>query len=991
MKILCRAIIFSALSLAFNYASGQILRLDWAEGLNTSTGYTYYSQSIVNDNEGNLYIASQFYGTYDVDPGPGTYKITSVGSVANLFIAKFKASGELSWVKQIVAEPDGTSRSISIDKSAHLYITGMFKDTVDFDPGNGVYKLIADTGARDMFILKLDSAGNFIWVKQLKGNEATFPTGIAFDSLANPVITGYFAGTTDFDPGPGSSIETSLGNTDIFIMKLDSSGIYQWSKHLGNAGNDGPWGLILDHQDNIMIYGSYTGPADLDPGPGVLYLNSIGLNYNILFIKLNSSGNIIRAWNLGCPDGYQSCTGIALDAFDNLYACGLFSGEMDMDPGSGIYNLKSDDSLSGFSSAFLVKYDSSSKLIWAKKPVKASRASVYRMCSQPLQGLYLTGSFRDSADFNPGGARSVLYSNGAYDAFIVNCDFNGALKWVKQIGGKKSEYDFSLSVDSLHLYLAGQFEDSVDFDPDTSSFYLNQPVQSIFIAKWNECATQSFVTLNGCDSLKINNSVYRASGKYKQVIPNYASCDSIITLNLTIVKKPRALFTLQSQPGCQYVAYAFTDSSFADTASASGFEYHWSFGDGNQAIYHSGKLLHNFSHTYTKTGSYDVKLVFSNGFCMDSFSILNQVYIQPAPKPGFNLSVHSGCTPVYLKISDTLTADLVTKEYDFGSGFFAVNNKTVFDTTISILNPGKFFISQRLLGTTGCVTQYEDSVTIIPGLTLKDTVEVLYTTVLDSSTTFTRWKKMPFAVSYSINGKIVKDTFYNDINATPAMQSMEYYISGVDSCGDKSQSSPAAKTIYLKGDNFNFNEYAVLKYTPYETWRNGVLKYQVEYFNARTGSWERLNAIPGNILEAKTEALPDSSDLDINSPRICYRIKAIEQNGNYQESISNVSCIPLYPVVFLPNAFSPNGDGKNDFYKPYCVGLSIYVFEIYNRWGELMYSDHPGSKGWDGTFKGKPAEAGTYLYRLSAIGQLNSPATTDARVIERKGWIELVK
>jgi gliding motility-associated-like protein len=147
----------------------------------------------------------------------------------------------------------------------------------------------------------------------------------------------------------------------------------------------------------------------------------------------------------------------------------------------------------------------------------------------------------------------------------------------------------------------------------------------------------------------------------------------------------------------------------------------------------------------------------------------------------------------------------------------------------------------------------------------------------------------------------------------------------------------------------------------------------------------------GNTLQSKSEVLPDSSGNELSTSLMCYRVKAMERNGNRQVSLSNIACVPIYPIAFLPNAFSPNNDGINDFYKPICAGLNGYIFEIYDRWGQLVYTDTPDSKGWDGTFRGKNAESGTYVFRLSAAGFLKSPATNDARLVERKGTLFLVR
>src|SRR5690606_34773751 len=71
--------------------------------------------------------------------------------------------------------------------------------------------------------------------------------------------------------------------------------------------------------------------------------------------------------------------------------------------------------------------------------------------------------------------------------------------------------------------------------------------------------------------------------------------------------------------------------------------------------------------------------------------------------------------------------------------------------------------------------------------------------------------------------------------------------------------------------------------------------------------------------------------------------------------------------MMIPNAFSPNGDGVNDVFKPGLPGacpVSDYKMQIYNRWGQMVYVGHLPEDGWDGTVSGKPADAGVYYYQL---------------------------
>ncbi|WP_204306850.1 gliding motility-associated C-terminal domain-containing protein, partial [Klebsiella aerogenes] len=69
------------------------------------------------------------------------------------------------------------------------------------------------------------------------------------------------------------------------------------------------------------------------------------------------------------------------------------------------------------------------------------------------------------------------------------------------------------------------------------------------------------------------------------------------------------------------------------------------------------------------------------------------------------------------------------------------------------------------------------------------------------------------------------------------------------------------------------------------------------------------------------------------------------------------------PEIFVPSAFTPNGDGRNDILKPITVGITqLFYFRIYNRWGQLVFSTSSIGKGWDGTFGGVKQASGTYVF-----------------------------
>src|SRR5205085_161711 len=99
-----------------------------------------------------------------------------------------------------------------------------FSLTVDFDPGPGVFNITVygPTFDSDDFILKLDSAGNFVWAKRMGGTDSEWANKILLDAAGNVYSTGFFSSNTaDFDPGPATYNLNCAGGLDVFISKLD--------------------------------------------------------------------------------------------------------------------------------------------------------------------------------------------------------------------------------------------------------------------------------------------------------------------------------------------------------------------------------------------------------------------------------------------------------------------------------------------------------------------------------------------------------------------------------------------------------------------------------------------------------------------------------------------------------------------------------------------------------------------------------------------------
>lgn len=176
------------------------------------------SVSMAVDNSGNIYTIGDFDSIADFDPGPGVYNLNAGNDFSNRFVSKLDMTGNFSWAIQLPGSIYWCY-SIASDNTGNIYITGYFGNTLDFDPGPGVYNL--STSGYDIFVLKLNANGNFIWAKQLGGMATIISTSIVVDPLDNVYTTGYFfGGGVDFDPGPATYYLSAGDGENIFVHKM---------------------------------------------------------------------------------------------------------------------------------------------------------------------------------------------------------------------------------------------------------------------------------------------------------------------------------------------------------------------------------------------------------------------------------------------------------------------------------------------------------------------------------------------------------------------------------------------------------------------------------------------------------------------------------------------------------------------------------------------------------------------------------------------------
>jgi hypothetical protein len=676
---------------------------EWAKSIH---GQDYgLGSAITVDSSGNTYIGGTFTGnTADFDPGPGAQNLTATGW--DMFLLKLDAAGNFVWVKHFVGS-DGLAFSgpntIAVDNSGNIYIEGFFGTsggTIDFDPGSGVFNMGTGTNGQntDIFVTKLNASGTFVWAKQLGGDDQDQSSSMSLDQSGNILITGYFKGTADFNPGTGVNNLTAVNSSgDAFIAKLDPNGDYLWAKSMGTAdGGTRTQSIQTDMQGNVYTMGTFQGTIDADPGAGVQNMvteqSPSGWSVINAFIsKLDANGNYVWAKNTGAPYNINSTwispQSMSVDGFGNIYATGAFTDSIDFDPGPGTDYLVS--ASAGSADIYISKWDTTGNYQWTKGIGGSENELGWRIKTDKYGNSYTYGAYYGPTDFDPSdmGIYEIIPATAQGGIFVTKLDSTGSFKWARAVDGAGSLEGTGIAVSpsASSVHLTSSFSGTVDFDPGINTANLTGN-SDIFVLKLGNCIPLS-ATINAtaCEHYSLNGTTYTASGSYHQSYVTANGCDSTITLELVIHAKPDAVIT---------------QAGNILSATASGASYQWiDCGNGNSII--NGATAQSF--TATSNGSYAVILT-QNG-CSDT-SDCRAVTGLSIQEPGSinNISVYPNPANDHVTLTSSLyfhnaVLNITNIMGQYISGQKSIKGNTVYINMASLI-PGIYILEVTEAGKT---------------------------------------------------------------------------------------------------------------------------------------------------------------------------------------------------------------------------------------------------------------------------------------------------
>ena len=382
---------------------------------------------------GTSVLTGYLYGTTDF----GAAVLASSGG-SDAFVAKLDAAGATLWARRFGDGANQDGRAVAIDASGNVAITGLFGGTIDFGGG-----ALTSAGGSDVFVAKLDAAGEHLWSMGFGNNSNQYGSAVAFAPGGDVVIAGAYAGSIDF----GGGTFTSAGGSDAFLAVFGSGGVYKWSKSFGNNANQSAAGVVVQPSGNIVVAGSFEGQIDLGSGQ----LATAGLA-DVFVGSFGAAGNALWSKRFGSA-GQQYAFAVATAADGKLALTGSFAGTIDF----GCGPLTS----AGGNDLFVAHLDATGGCLWSLGLGDAADQAGNAVTFDTAGNVIVTGAFAGTVKIG----NQTLVSAGGTDVLVAKIGPSGLPLWAAKAGGTGDQGGLAVGTDGMnHLYVAGAFAESLGFN-----------------------------------------------------------------------------------------------------------------------------------------------------------------------------------------------------------------------------------------------------------------------------------------------------------------------------------------------------------------------------------------------------------------------------------------------------------------------------------------------------------------------------------------------
>lgn len=909
------------------------------------------------DNAGNLYGGGIVNGmSYPVSEG--AFQITFAGGAGTTMpcdvgISKFSSDGStLLYSTYIGGSGNDYPHSMIVDPSGNLYISGKTNST-NFPTVAGSYD-VSHNGGFDIFILTLNATGTDLLASTyiggsgddglnvddaFTGNTATLKYNYGDNSRSEILIDGsnnvYVAAatrSTNF-PVTASAVKSTLSGTqDGVIFKLNSSlSSLLWSTYLGGSNDDAAYVIAFSNDKSVIYVAGGTQSSDFMSTYMSGYWSSYqGGTADGFICKFQNSGSypLLGATFIG-TGAYDQVYGIQVDKDNDVYVMGQTLGSFPVT--EGVYS------------------------------VPNSRQFLMKLNPDLDENIYST----------VWGQGATTQPNIVPVAFLVDTCEN---VYISGWGGPTIAGG---SMSSLPIT-----EDALQPTTDGNDFYFivfHQDASELIYASYFGANGKAEHVDGGTSRFDPNGKVYQAicascgpgSSAFPATSGAWASTKGSVTTNcnLGVVKisfnmgSVTADFEIEpTDHGCAPLTVNFNN------LSVNASEFQWSFGDGSTSI------EENPSHMYTTPGEYQVRLIASNLYgCKNKDTAYATVYvIDNEINAQFTYETSDSCNNLSVAFTNTSTSysgipfATSTFVWHFGDG---TTYEGPFPPEKHYSEPGTYTVTLIMYDSNSCHSP--DSVQAVISFETFD-VEANFTGgeyCLDHA-------QVNFD-NTSVNGVTYMWNFGDGASSTeatpthtfpgPGTYQVTLYAYNPATC-NQVDSITHTITIYPNPNaGFVFSPMIpeTNKPTRFTNTSSGATSYKWDFGDGTTS----------------TEQHPEKQYDKSGRFKVC--LTAINEYG-CEDSVCKFVEASVIPLLDIPTAFTPNGDGNNDILFPRGFSVATMRLEIYNRWGELVFESESMDKGWDGTYKGVEQPMDSYSFILTAT-------FLDGSTYQKKGNITLIR
>ncbi|MFT3981890.1 MAG: PKD domain-containing protein [Ferruginibacter sp.] len=667
---------------------------------------------------------------------------------------------------------------------------------------------------------------------------------------------------------------------------------------------------------------------------------------------------------------------------------------------------------------------------------------VYRMCD-----AYNGGAAMDASFSNPAGPPygSVVYLGSYSGAYPLGpqADINPQTGIISGIAPGAGRYVVSVCVDSYDRttgrYKATHRKDFIiTVAPcDLAGAQLQPSYISCdgFTFNFNNLNTSPLNVSffwdfgDGNTSTDANPThTYTTAGVYtlKLVVNRNESCPDSTTAQLRVFPGFFPAFNNRS-PTCANVPVSFTDATTANYGTIN--QWNWDFG--NTSVSTDVSTQQNPTYTYTTPGSYDVRLIVGSTVgCLDTITHRIEI-LDKAPYTLTNDTLICNIDTLQLRFTTTETGTITW------SPNYMISNVNSFTPLVSPDVTTTYYVNYA--DNFGCTASDSVKVNVVDHVTLNLMAD---TTICLTDTVILRNQSDGLSFTWTPAATLNNATLQSPV-ATPTAATTTYHVvARIGKCFSQDDiiihtvpyplANAGVDTTICFGDSYQLNATggSIYNWTPRIFLNNSSIanpvsqspqqdiQYIVEVRDVLGCPKPVYDTMLLHVARIVADAGPADTNVVIGQPlqltatgsnhyswtpvtwlnnpaifnpvslpqeSIQYVVRVSNDQGCFDTDTINVKLFKIDPDLLVPTAFSPDGDGLNDVFRPIVIGMrSLDAFRVYNRWGQLVFTTTQPGYGWNGEFKGQPQAAGTYVWYAEGVTYLG-------RKIEKKGSVILIR